>query len=134
LEILPKHSKLTRLNLATEAGVSRDTPFSRYRSGHEKAGQYRFPQVTTEFFTFRQKKKLKPKDAKYRAEVQSLKIKTAELERLLALSRGVANALDAELDNSAIKVKELETLTSELAAQCEELKMEIMRLRKQKLK
>jgi hypothetical protein len=134
LEVVPQGSKLTRLNLAIEGGVSRDTPFSRYKKDHEKAGQYRFLSVTKQFFDLREKRNAKPKDLKQRDAIKELKVTVSELEHSLATSRSVANALDAELDQTRIRTKELEELSSSLAEENDVLRNEVLKLRKKRLK
>ncbi len=105
---LPKGAKLTRLNFATEAGVSKDTPFSRFRQGHPKAGEYRFPQVVDQFKRLREKLRAKPKEEARDEEIAKLKVTNAELERMLYASRCVVNAQDIKIDNLERRCRELE--------------------------
>lgn len=134
LKVLPKGSKLTRLNLAIEGGVSKDTPFSRYRKDHQRAGQYRFPAVTKQFFALREKRNTKPRNLKHLIEIKELKTKLEGLELSLTLSRSVVNALDTEVDNLRIRTKEFDELNSSLAEENEALKGEVLKLRKKRMK
>ena len=71
---------------------------------------------------------------KKRAETNELKARNGKLEHSLASSRSVANALDAEVDNGRIRIKELEEFSSSLAEENEGLRNEVLKLRKKRLK
>jgi hypothetical protein len=131
---LPRGSKLTRLNLATEAGVSKDTPFSRYRKGHPKGGEYRFPQVVDEFIHLRQKRRAAPKGKTETNEITKLKATNAELESMLFASRCVVNAQDIEIVNLRRRSEELENLYSAMAEERTNLEAEIIKLKRQNIR
>lgn len=131
---LPKGSKLTRSSLAAEACVAKDTPFSRYRKGHPKAGQYRFPQVVERFNNLREKRRAKPKGKTGVDEIARWKNTADELDAMLRASRRVVNAQDIEIDKCRRRCRELEELTEKLGVECDGLKAEVMKLRRQRIK
>lgn len=131
---LPKGSKLTRSNLAAEAGVAKDTPFSRYRKGHPKARQYRFPQVVERFNSLREKKRAKPKGKTGTDEIARWKNTAEELDAMLCASRRVVNAQDIEIDKLRRRCRELEELTEKLGGECDSLKAEVVKLRRRGIK
>lgn len=132
LERLPEGSKLTRLNLATEAGVARETPFSIYRKDHPNAGAYRFPEVVERFKRLRKKDKQAP-EPNNPDEADQLKATNAELQTALSASRSVANALDAENVDLRRRNAELEELVSHISEERDSLRSEIIRLRRQSI-
>src|SRR5258708_70154 len=86
-----KGQKLTRLALAMEAGVAQDTPFSRYRSGHTKEGQYRFPEVVARFEALRRKLSRNTGAVSLREKVKELKQTNRYLSVRLEANRRVVN-------------------------------------------
>lgn len=131
---IPKGSKLTRLNLAAEAGLARDTPFSRYRKGHPKAGEFRFPQAVARFNHLRAKSRRKSKGKAAADEIARLKTTVAELEGSLARSRWVANAQDVEIDRLKRRCGEFEELLASLGGECDDLRAELVKVRRQSIK
>jgi hypothetical protein len=131
---IPKGSKLTRLNLAAEAGLSRDTPFSRYRKGHPKAGEFRFPQAVARFNRLRAKSRSKSKGKIAADEIALLKTTVAELEGSLTASRWVVNAQDVEIDRLKRRCDELEELVASLGGECDNLRGELVKVRRQSIK
>lgn len=93
---VPAGSKLTIRNLAAEAGVSKDTPLSRYPKGRPGGGSYRFPSVVERFNEL--KLKLTPRQAVEgeEGELKRLRGRIKELERALLMSARANNLLDAE--------------------------------------
>lgn len=128
LERLPEGSKLTRLNLAKEAGVARETPFSRYRQDHPKAGEYRFPEVVERFKRLRKKGKVVPEPRP--DETAKLKAVIEELQNMLSASRYVANALDAQSIDLKRRNSELEELVSSLGKERDEINSELIKLKR----
>jgi hypothetical protein len=128
LERLPDDSKLTRLNLAKEAGVARETPFSRYRQDHPKAREYRFPEVVERFKRLRKKGKVVPEPRP--DETEQSKATIAELQNMLSASRYVANALDAQNIDLNRRNGELEELVSSLGKERDELNSELIKLKR----
>jgi hypothetical protein len=109
LEKLPKYSKLTRLNLSLEAGVTRDTPFARYRKDSEKVGEYRYPEIVDKFNSLREnQKKNNSKGTKVKQQVIIYKSQIRELQDLLAMSRNVVNAQDILIDDLKKRIKSTE--------------------------
>jgi hypothetical protein len=93
-------AKLTVRNLAIEAKVSKDTPFSRYRNGQANAGEYRFPYIVDK----------NPRDNKIRELRQLLKAK----DKLLLSQARAINQLDAELYDTKNRNQELEDQLAQL--------------------
>lgn len=131
---IPKGSKLTRSNLAAEAGLAKDTPFSRYRKGHPKAGEFRFPHAVARFDSLRAKSRPKPKEKTGLNEIAKWKTAFTELEGVLAASRRVVNAQDIEIDKLKRSRGELEELVASLGAELDNLRAELVRLRRQGIK
>lgn len=104
---LPSGEKLSRRSFAREADVAEDTPFSRYRPGHPKAGEYRFPDVVSRFELLRKKGFRRNNDRSLRKNIIELKGTIRDLEERLEANRRVVNAQD-------IRICELETRNTEL--------------------
>jgi hypothetical protein len=132
LENLKEGSKLTRLNLAAEAGVARETPFSRYRQDHPNAGACRFPKVVERFERLRAKGKRTPRPDDP-DEVAQLKAANVELQNALSTSRIVANALDAQNVDLRRRNAELEELVSRISEERDHLNSEIIKLKRQSI-
>jgi hypothetical protein len=112
---LSKDTKLTVRNLAEEAGLSKDTPLSRYKKDQSKAGEYRFPDVVERFNSIKSKKATKKdngnfKDLKIRELREIIKLQDEKIE-LLALS---INKTDTENYLLKERNKELEDLNIQL--------------------
>lgn len=106
LEKLPAGSKLTVRNLAIEAGVSKDTPLSRYPKGHQKAGEYRFPEIVRRFRKLKAKKTVPRPNAKDEI-IKELKADNLKLAR-------ANNQLDAENLELKREKRELEEANAQL--------------------
>jgi hypothetical protein len=132
LKRVPVGSKLTRLNLAKEADVAKDTPFSHYRQPHPKAGAYRFPDIVERFKRLR--KQDKPEPTPEPDEVAKLKATIVDLQTALSASRIVVNALDAQNVDLKRHGAELEELVSAIGEENENLKSEVIKLKRQSLR
>jgi hypothetical protein len=110
---LPPESKLTVRNLATEAGVNKDTPLSRYPKGHPKAGNHRFPLVVKRFKKL--KKKVTPPVDTKDEDNQKLRERIKEQDLQILLSARANNQLDAE--------------NVEVKRRCDELEKDMARIR-----
>ena len=130
LERLKEGTKLTRLNLATEAGVAKDTPFSRYREGHPQAHTYRFPEIVERFNRLRKNGRPEPQPEPNPDTVAELKDTISELRGALSASRCVANALDAQNVELKRSNSELEELASRLSDEKDEIMAELTKLRR----
>ncbi len=131
---VPKTQNLTRAAFAKEACVAEDTPFSRYRPGHAKEGQYRFPDVVQRFNTLRER-------PTRRTDLRSLKEKIRErdatiksLDERLKASRRVVNAQEIEIVDLRLKNADLEKLASQVVEERNRLAEEIKKLRRERLK
>jgi hypothetical protein len=131
---LPKGTKLTRLNLALEAEVSKDTPFSRYRAGHPNAGEYRFPKIVNRFIRLRRKRSPKVKEPTTGNEVKELKAQVEELKMMLSASRSVVNAQDIQIDDLKRRCQDLEELSTMIAEERDNLEAEFVKLRRQRIR
>ncbi|MCI0557099.1 MAG: hypothetical protein MN733_01280 [Nitrososphaera sp.] len=106
---LPPSSKLTIRNLALEAGVSKDTPLSRYRKDQPKAGEYRFPDIVDRFSKLKAKKSTRPSTDDLReAKIQELRQTIEALEEKIRLLARTNNQLDAEVHEMRWRCRELE--------------------------
>lgn len=94
LSNLPAGSPLTRLNLSLEAAVSRDTPFARYRSGTDKIGEFRYPDIVDEFNLLRKSLKGDKNVRSDKQIIRELKKEIRNLYSLLSKSREVVNVQD----------------------------------------
>lgn len=117
---LPKGHRLTRLNLAKEAGVTKDTPFARFRSGHPKAGEYRFPEEVRRFEVRRKKTSPRNVVPSLRKEITKLRASVRQLEEMLKASRCVVNAQDIKLSELEMRNRDLEKLYSEAVKERDE--------------
>src|SRR5437764_10264588 len=104
---VPKNQRITRAALAKEAPVAEDTAFSRYRSGHAQAGQYRFPDIVKRFELLRRKSSRLDVSHSLKKQITAMKATVTSLEAMLKASRRVVNAQD-------IKIVDLEVLNCEL--------------------
>lgn len=111
---LRKGAKLTVRNLALEAGVSKDTPLSRFPKGHPKAGEHRFPGVVARF---REMKAgplppplADPRDEKISELRQTIKTKDSQL---IAQARTI-NRQDQDLYETRERNLELESQNAQL--------------------
>ncbi len=102
--VVPVGTKLTIRTLAQEAGVSKDTPLSRFRKGQAQAGEFRFPDVVARFHKLKEgngseqpaKAKKRPQD-KREARIHELNQSVADYKRKLLQHDRVLNELDAEV-------------------------------------
>jgi hypothetical protein len=130
----PNNQKLTRLSLAKEAGVAEDTPFSRYRPGHPKAGEYRFRDVVRRFEALRKKfsrRDLGPELKKKNAE---LKTSETQLKNLLEASRRVVNAQDIRNGELELRNQDLEERLSQAIEERDRALKELQSSRPRQLK
>lgn len=110
---LPSGQRLSRLSFAKEAVVAEDTPFSRYRPGHPKAGEYRFPDVVSRFEVLRQKISRRKANLSLRKKITELGTTIKELERRLEANRRVVNAQDIKISELELRNRDLEQLYSQ---------------------
>jgi hypothetical protein len=134
LSHVPKNQKLTRLALAKEAGVARDTPFSRYRSGHAKASEYRFPEIVRRFELLRKKSSEREPKRSAKEEITELRGTVGHLDDRLKASRRVINAQDIRIVELELKNRDLEKLFSEAVAERQKLEKELKSLRRERFK
>lgn len=129
-----KGQKLTRLALAKEAGVAADTPFSRYRIGHAKEGEYRFPEIVRRFDSLRGKLSSKDQNRSLRQNVKELKQTNKHLSARLEANRRVVNAQDIRIKELEVRNSELEELLLKCGNERENLEDELKRLRRARLR
>jgi hypothetical protein len=111
---LPAGQRLTRLSFAKEACVAEDTPFSRYRPGHPKEGEYRFPEEVRRFELLRKVKSRRDVGSLLKKKNAELRDTVRQLERKLEASRRVVNAQDIKISELELKVSELELRNRDL--------------------
>jgi hypothetical protein len=105
---LPEGSKLTLRSLSVEAGVSKDTPLSKFREGHPQVGQYRFPTVVKRFRELKKRgNKDDPENLKDK-KIRELRDALAQSNREKQQLAEVNNELDAENYELRRRNKELE--------------------------
>lgn len=125
---LPSGQRLSRLSFAKEAVVAEDTPFSRYRPGHPKAGEYRFPDVVSRFEVLRKRVSRRKVDLSLRKRITELGTTIKQLEKRLEANRRVVNAQDFKISELESRARDLEELYSQASRERDSLQKEIRRL------
>ncbi len=110
---LPAGRKLTRISFAKEAGVAEDTPFARYRAGHPKAGEYRFPEEVRRFEGLRKDTSRRNVGPSLKKKISELRAEVRHVEKSLVASRRVINAQDIKISELEMRIRDLEKLYSE---------------------
>lgn len=131
---VPKTQKLTRAAFAKEACVAEDTPFSRYRPGHAKEGQYRFPDVVERFNTLRESPTRRTDLRALKEQIRERNAMIKSLSERLKASRRVVNAQDIEIVDLRLKSADLEKLASQVVEERNRLEQEVRNLRRERLK
>lgn len=119
LKVIPLGTKLSLRNLALEAGVNKDTPFSRYKNISVLAGNYRFPEIVARFKKLKSQVEISANKNNLKNQLTELRETIREYEKKFIKQCRVINEQD-------YRIVELETY-------CRELELQNSDLRKQKL-
>jgi hypothetical protein len=120
LEVIPVNSKLSLRNLAIEAGVNKDTPFSRYKKGSISAGTYRFPEVVARFKEIKAKAEGRNQKNGFKNQIDELRNTIHDYENKFLQQARIANQQDQRI--------------IELEKYCRDLESQISNLRQEKSK
>lgn len=117
---IPVNSKLSIRNLAIEATVNKDTPFSRYKESSNLVGKYRFPSVVKRF-----------KEIKARIELKNKKFKPQN--RIAKLQNTIRDYEDKFVKQARITNLQNQRIV-ELEKYCRDLENQLSILRSEKPK
>lgn len=120
LQVIPANSKLSLRNLALEAGVNKDTPFSRYKKDSDRAGNYRFPEIVSRFEELKAKTEDRNRKNSSKNQIDELRNIIKDYERKFIQQARIANEQDQRI--------------IELENNCRELESTIVKLKQDKLK
>lgn len=119
LEVVNPGSKLSLRSLALEAGVNKDTPFSRYKKDTPFYRKYRYPEIVSRFNEI--KNKLTKETKNKTSEIEKQKALISNYESKFLQQARVINQQDE-------RIVELERYSRELEAQIKKLKQEALKL------